>query len=105
MGNHRVGSTPIQASRGSRNSVTSRTFRMDMSRRALLCALLAVTWSTAARAAVLDLDGKAHAFDTGRVTAVVFLSTVCPICRKSVATLNDLAAETKSADVLGVISD
>src|SRR4051794_8009068 len=78
---------------------------MDMSRRVFLCAVLVAAWSGIVRAAVLDLDGQPHALDSGRVTAVVFLSIDCPISRKSIATLNELAAHADHADVLGVISD
>lgn len=54
----------------------------------------------------IDTAGVVYRFE-GKTTAVVFLGTECPISRKSIATLNALAAELAGEQVqlLGVLSE
>ena len=67
-----------------------------------LTAVILVT--TDARAAVMDIEGHHFSLD-GKVAAVVFLNPECPISRKEISTLNEIASASAAAPVVGVISD
>src|ERR1700722_7614363 len=60
--------------------------------------------SPSVRAAVMDIQGHPCLFD-GKVSAIVFLNPECPISRSEVAALNQIAAASPEAPVVGVISD
>jgi hypothetical protein len=68
----------------------------------LLIVLLLAT--PGVRAAVMDVQGHPYLFD-GKVSAIVFLNPECPISRSEVTTLNQIAAASTEAPVVGVISD
>src|ERR1700722_17178280 len=67
------------------------------------------TRPTAIALRALDLDGSIHGLGRAatRPVAVVFLGTECPLPRRYMPVLNDLAATAaaKNIDLLGVISD
>ena len=75
---------------------------------ALVCLLCSVNWAQADPVSfrATDLDGSIFTSD-GRVTAVVFLGTECPISRRAVPTLNEQRAkfDPNLVQIVGVISD
>ncbi|MEM1297411.1 MAG: hypothetical protein AAGH89_18745, partial [Verrucomicrobiota bacterium] len=57
---------------------------------------------------LIDLDGNLHILGAGRpptAVAMVFLGPDCPISRRSIEALNQLAGEDQTVKLFGIISD